>query len=225
MKKIALFIDIDNAALTVEHFDNVVRQVYDAGEVLYGKIYGLSDRKHKEVTEFAQARAFDIAPVMRLKKRGSKILDNRILIDIMEMVANNSNIDTVAVVCAPGDLVPLFAKLREYGICIMAPGDLDKESLYFVDEYLAYDESREREDIEELTNEFFADEKNASLSGKTAEEQEIVSEEKTEQETEQVEEMKDDLDDVDTIELLKNVQRVLSEFKTKEDEENEDDEN
>ena len=57
MRKIALFIDIDNTALTVEQFDNVIDQIFNSGSVLYGKIYGAVDRKHKEIIEFARAKA------------------------------------------------------------------------------------------------------------------------------------------------------------------------
>ena len=158
MRKIALFIDIDNTALTVEQFDNVIDQIFNSGSVLYGKIYGAVDRKHKEIIEFAQSKGFDTAPVMRVKKRGSRVLDPRVLLDALEMTVTNNNIDAVAIVCAPGDMVPLFAKLREYGVYIMANGDLDEESLYFVDETINLEGIREQDEIsliDDLTDDFF----------------------------------------------------------------------
>ncbi len=158
MRKIALFIDIDNTALTVEQFDNVIDQIFNSGSVLYGKIYGAVDRKHKEIIEFAQSKGFDMAPVMRVKKRGSRVLDPRVLLDALEMTVTNNNIDAVAIVCAPGDMVPLFAKLREYGVYIMANGDLDEESLYFVDETINLEGIREQDEIsliDDLTDDFF----------------------------------------------------------------------
>lgn len=158
MRKIALFIDIDNTALTVEQFDNVIDQIFNSGSVLYGKIYGAVDRKHKEIIEFTQSKGFDMAPVMRVKKRGSRVLDPRVLLDALEMTVTNNNIDAVAIVCAPGDMVPLFAKLREYGVYIMANGDLDEESLYFVDETINLEGIREQDEIsliDDLTDDFF----------------------------------------------------------------------
>ena len=45
-------------------------------------------------------------------------------------------IDTVAIACAPFDLVPLFAKLREYGVSVMTLDNLDRESRFFVDDFI-----------------------------------------------------------------------------------------
>ncbi len=186
MRKIALFIDIDNTALTVEQFDNVIDQIFNSGSVLYGKIYGAVDRKHKEIIEFAQSKGFDTAPVMRVKKRGSRVLDPRVLLDALEMTVTNNNIDAVAIVCAPGDMVPLFAKLREYGVYIMANGDLDEESLYFVDETINLEGIREQDEIsliDDLTDDFFenADDSFPYVSRRREEPAEVEEEEPEEE--------------------------------------------
>ena len=186
MRKIALFIDIDNTALTVEQFDNVIDQIFNSGSVLYGKIYGAVDRKHKEIIEFAQSKGFDMAPVMRVKKRGSRVLDPRVLLDALEMTVTNNNIDAVAIVCAPGDMVPLFAKLREYGVYIMANGDLDEESLYFVDETINLEGIREQDEIsliDDLTDDFFenADDSFPYVSRRREEPAEVEEEEPVEE--------------------------------------------
>ena len=44
---IALFADADNCGLEYSHFDNTLFQLNEMGNVVYGKIYGVSDRKHK----------------------------------------------------------------------------------------------------------------------------------------------------------------------------------
>ena len=186
MRKIALFIDIDNTALTVEQFDNIIDQIFNSGSVLYGKIYGAVDRKHKEIIEFAQSKGFDMAPVMRVKKRGSRVLDPRVLLDALEMTVTNNNIDAVAIVCAPGDMVPLFAKLREYGVYIMANGDLDEESLYFVDETINLEGIREQDEIsliDDLTDDFFenADDSFPYVSRRREEPAEVEEEEPEEE--------------------------------------------
>ena len=186
MRKIALFIDIDNTALTVEQFDNVIDQIFNSGSVLYGKIYGAVDRKHKEIIEFAQSKGFDMAPVMRVKKRGSRVLDPRVLLDALEMTVTNNNIDAVAIVCAPGDMVPLLAKLREYGVYIMANGDLDEESLYFVDETINLEGIREQDEIsliDDLTDDFFenADDSFPYVSRRREEPAEVEEEEPEEE--------------------------------------------
>lgn len=70
----------------------------------------------------------------------------------METVVANEKIDTIAVACAPADLVPLFSKLREYGVSIMSLDNLDKESSFFVDDVILgeCDEDDEDDSIEEL---------------------------------------------------------------------------
>lgn len=133
---IALFADVDNCGLEYSHFDNTLFQLKEMGDVVYGKIYGISDRKHKEIINDINKFGFDMAPVMRVKKRGSKVFDNRILIDVMDVVLSNSNIDAVCVVAARADMVPLYSRLHKLGVKIIALDNVDDESLAFVDEVL-----------------------------------------------------------------------------------------
>mgnify|MGYP000756919823 FL=1 len=77
-----------------------------------------------------------MAPVMRVKKRGSKVFDNRILIDVMDEVLSNGNIDAVCIVAARADMVPLYSRLHKLGVKIVALDNVDDESLAFVDEVL-----------------------------------------------------------------------------------------
>lgn len=133
---IALFADADNCGLEYSHFDNTLFQLNEMGNVVYGKIYGVSDRKHKEIINDINKFGFDMAPVMRVKKRGSKVFDNRILIDVMDEVLSNGNIDAVCIVAARADMVPLYSRLHKLGVKIVALDNVDDESLAFVDEVL-----------------------------------------------------------------------------------------
>ena len=133
---IALFADADNCGLEYSHFDNTLFQLNEMGNVVYGKIYGVSDRKHKEIINDINKFGFDMAPVMRVKKRGSKVFDNRILIDVMDEVLSNGNIDAVCIVAARADIVPLYSRLHKLGVKIVALDNVDDESLAFVDEVL-----------------------------------------------------------------------------------------
>jgi len=136
MKKIALFVDVDNLVLSNAAFKEIFEEVNASGRVVYGKVYGVIDRKHKSILDVITNYGYDMAPPMRIKKRGSKVFDHRILVDVMEMVVANDKIDTVAIACAPFDLVPLFAKLREYGVSVMTLDNLDGESRFFVDDFI-----------------------------------------------------------------------------------------
>ena len=133
---IALFADADNCGLEYSHFDNTLFQLNEMGNVVYGKIYGVSDRKHKEIINDINKFGFDMAPVMRVKKRGSKVFDNRILIDVMDEVLSNGNIDAVCIVAARADMVPLYSRLHKLVVKIVALDNVDDESLAFVDEVL-----------------------------------------------------------------------------------------
>ena len=133
---IALFADADNCGLEYGHFDSTLFQLNEMGNVVYGKIYGVSDRKHKEIINDINKLGFDMAPVMRVKKRGSKVFDNRILIDVMDEVLSNGNIDAVCIVAARADMVPLYSRLHKLGVKIVALDNVDDESLAFVDEVL-----------------------------------------------------------------------------------------
>ncbi len=132
-KNIAAFIDVDNAGLEFVHYENAVNQINEMGEVLYGKLYGVSDKKHKEIIAAAENCGYDTALTMRVKKRGQKVFDNRIAVDIVETVVSNNTIDAVAIVAAPADMVYLYRFLRRYGVKIIACDNVDEESAAFVD--------------------------------------------------------------------------------------------
>ncbi|MDD4291470.1 MAG: NYN domain-containing protein [Clostridia bacterium] len=144
MQRIALFVDVDNTALELEEFTSLIECVAEEGNIAYGKLYGVVDRKNREIIDYAVEKGYDIAPPMRIKKRGSRIYDSRITVDVMDTVCNNSSIDIVAIIAAPADMIPLFAKLHEYGIGIMAQNTLDEQSMFFVDYEIKMEEPQEK---------------------------------------------------------------------------------
>lgn len=132
-RKVALYIDMDNCGFSFTHYQNALKQADSIGQLLFAKVYGVSERKHKAVLADICAKGFNMAPTMRVKKRGQKLLDNRIIVDVMEDVLQNSNIDTVMILCASGDLVHLYRKLHSYDIAIAALDNNDEEDTAFVD--------------------------------------------------------------------------------------------
>ena len=133
-KNIALFIDADNCNLDFCRYDNAVTACKKAGNIIYGKIYGLSDRKHKEIINSANDNGFDTANVMRVKKRGSNTYDDRITVDVLDTVMSYDAVDAVCIVAAPHDMVYLFSKLHALGVSVMAVDTFDEQSLAFADE-------------------------------------------------------------------------------------------
>ncbi|MEG1706920.1 MAG: hypothetical protein RR291_05450, partial [Clostridia bacterium] len=71
---------------------------------------------------------------MRVKKRGVKVFDNRIAIDVVSCVLENPNIDAVAVICAPSDMVYLYRKLKAIGVAVIALDNADEYTMALVSE-------------------------------------------------------------------------------------------
>jgi len=138
-KRIALFVDIDNMPLNKKHVDNIITQLEKSGEIVYAKIYGVTDRRHREIICDAVARGFETVPPVYPTRRGStKVFDIRILVDLCELLATNKSIDGVAIVANPAHQVYLFSRLKRNGIKIFACDNLDQDSAKFVDEILSF---------------------------------------------------------------------------------------
>ena len=136
---IALFVDIDNMPLGKQHIDRIISQLEESGEIAYAKFYGVTDRRHRDIICDIAARGFEMAPPVNPKKRGStKVFDNRILVDLCELVFTNTSVSSVAIVANPTNLVHLFARLKREDVGIYACDNLDDDSLAFVDEILRF---------------------------------------------------------------------------------------
>ena len=135
-KKIAFFIDVDNLVLSSEHYANIMEQLNGMGKILYGKIYGAGERKHKEIYTDAATHCYDTDRQMRVKRRGKRDFDNRIFVDVVDAVAKAPAIDAVCVVAQPTDLVYLYSYLRRRGISVIALDNLDEACSEFVDEFV-----------------------------------------------------------------------------------------
>lgn len=135
-KKIAFFIDVDNVLLTSDNYANVVEQLNGMGKILYGKIYGAGERKHKEIYADAAAHNYDTDRQMRVKRRGKRDFDNRIFVDVVDAVAKAPSLDAVCIVAQPTDMVYLYSYLRRRGIAVIALDNVDDQSREFIDEFV-----------------------------------------------------------------------------------------
>lgn len=137
--RIALFVDIDNMPLGKQHIDRIISRLEESGEIAYAKFYGVTDRRHRDIICDIAARGFEMAPPVNPKKRGStKVFDNRILVDLCELVFTNTSVSSVAIVANPTNMVHLFARLKREDVGIYACDNLDDDSLAFVDEILRF---------------------------------------------------------------------------------------
>lgn len=135
-KTIAVFIDVDNCALSYDNYKNALEQVAEMGKIVSCKLYGVSDRRHKDIISDANDNGYDIALTMRVKKRNSRVFDNRVLVDVVEKVVSNSQIDAVALVVAPADMVYLYRFLKKREVAVIALDNTDEDSVKLVDEVL-----------------------------------------------------------------------------------------
>lgn len=135
-KKIAFFIDVDNLVLTSEHYANIMEQLGAMGKILYGKIYGAGERKHKEIYADAAAHSYDTDRQMRVKRRGKRDFDNRIFVDVVDAVAKAPAIDAICIAAQPTDMVYLYSYLRRRGISVIALDNVDETSREFIDEVI-----------------------------------------------------------------------------------------
>ena len=135
-RKIAFFIDVDNLVLTSEHYANLIEQLNGMGKILYGKIYGAGERKHKEIYADAAAHNYDTDRQMRVKRRGKRDFDNRIFIDVVDAVCKAPLLDAVCIAAQPTDMVYLYSYLRRRGISIIALDNVDDTSREFIDEFV-----------------------------------------------------------------------------------------
>ncbi len=136
-KKIALFIDVDNLGLNYDHYENVLNQLSNMGEIVFGAVYGAGERKHRKIIEHAELNGFIVRRVARTKRRGRKNFDNRIVVDAVDAVLTNRAIDAVCVLSQPTDLIYLYGYLRNKGMDIIAAdNNPDEASRNFVNEFI-----------------------------------------------------------------------------------------
>ena len=132
-KNIALFIDIDNAKISLDVFNGILDKLVELGDIIYVKIYGFNERKHIKFGEVIEENGFDSAPTMRYKKRAKSQLDNRIIVDAMRAYYTWPHVDSFCFVVGEGDMVSLLSFLRAGGkglITIETPNPDGNDHMY-----------------------------------------------------------------------------------------------
>lgn len=135
-RNIAFFLDVDGLRLKTEHYEEALNQLENMGTILYGKIYGCGERKHKAICHDADMKGYRLERVKRVKRRGRREFDNRIFVDVVDVVCSTPAIDTVCIVSQPCDMVYLYSYLRGRGIKIIALDNVDDPSHAFIDEIM-----------------------------------------------------------------------------------------
>lgn len=118
MNNIALFIDIDNAKVTLPVFESIIRALRARGRLSWVKVFGFNERKHIKFGDLIEENGFESAPTMRFKKRAKSQLDTRIFVDGVRLYYTAEHIDEYCFVTGMGDLVPLLSFLRAGGVTL-----------------------------------------------------------------------------------------------------------
>jgi len=116
MSNIALFIDIDNAKVSLPVFESIIKALKTRGKLSFVKVYGFNERKHIRFGDIIEENGFESAPTMRFKKRAKSQLDTRIFVDAVRLYYTAEHIDEFCFMAGAGDLVPLLSFLRTGGI-------------------------------------------------------------------------------------------------------------
>lgn len=127
-RKVAVFIDVDNTEMDFDLYRNAMEQIGAMGEIVCATVYGASERKQKGVIDDAKQKGYAIQLPSRTRRRVRKVFDDRIWVDVTDLVAHNANVDTVAVVAFPTDMVYLFSYLRRLGLSVVGVDGLDQAS-------------------------------------------------------------------------------------------------
>ncbi|MBR1955219.1 MAG: NYN domain-containing protein [Clostridia bacterium] len=131
-RNIAFFIDLYNAEVSAQSFNDILAQLEQMGTIISGTIYGATERNHKDV--LAQADVCGYTVVRGSRKRGRKAFDHRIIVDVVDKINHSIGIDTVCIVAFPSDMVYLYAYIRERGIKVISLNNCDEATMALVDE-------------------------------------------------------------------------------------------
>ncbi|MCL2177628.1 MAG: NYN domain-containing protein [Firmicutes bacterium] len=111
----ALLVDVDNVTVSAELLDSIIHQCELQGNIIYGKVYGYSDRRHRKLLPIINTRGFETASTMASKKGKRSVLDLRIVVDAVRLACQNESITAFCLVTGDGDLVPLIVMLKSFG--------------------------------------------------------------------------------------------------------------
>lgn len=116
-KKYVVLADIESVRISYATFAKALNELSNFGEIAACKFYGYSSKRTKDYDEFIRENNFDALSALPKKKRGR--LDLRQVIDAVRL-AQFPNIDGFFLIYGQGDITPLIAYLKSYGMDVIA---------------------------------------------------------------------------------------------------------
>jgi len=108
---IAMFLDLDNTGVSITNVLEVISILKTMGHIAYGKLYGYTDERVADFEEIVLENKLDVAGKLRMKPN-TNVIDLRLVIEAVTLTEKH-RYDAVFIWTGPGDLVPLFAYLRD----------------------------------------------------------------------------------------------------------------
>jgi len=114
VETIAVFIDLDNTNASITNIEETLSILKGMGRIAFGKFYGYTDDRVSDFGELVYENKFETAGKLRFKTDGVSVIDTRLFLESIDLCQKN-RYDMVFIWTGVGDLIPLFARLRESG--------------------------------------------------------------------------------------------------------------
>jgi cold shock CspA family protein len=125
-KKFAVFFDGDN--ISSRYYDSIIAEAAKYGEIIIKRVYG--DWTTPNMTSWKEQVFKSPIKVVQQFRFGENATDNSIIMDAMELLIQNTGIDSYCIVSSDADYYNLALRLREYGRFVLGIGKEDAKPLW-----------------------------------------------------------------------------------------------
>jgi hypothetical protein len=115
---IAVFVDIENANTSRDNLLELFTNLKNKGTVTYGKLYGFRFDKAIDYDEIVAEYRLETVGRMRFKHGDDSVIDTRLVVDSI-VAAESRKYDFIFIWAGVGDLMTLFAHIKELGCKVM----------------------------------------------------------------------------------------------------------
>lgn len=121
------FVDGDN--ICAKDYEPVIREIGSTyGEILIKRVYG--DWTTPHMNKWKDVLAREPATIYQQFRSGKNATDTRIIMDAIELMINNTNINTFCIVSTDADFYGLALRLRENGKYVIGVGKEQSKSIW-----------------------------------------------------------------------------------------------
>lgn len=129
--KFAVFVDLENCGAKVDTLNNILEKVKIRGDILFGKVYGYTDR-FSDLKEILLSNTFVVVPSLRYGAAQKNNADIQLVIDALKTAYSNPLIDSFCIVSGDSDYVPLVGTLKSIGKFVLGISRSEVASTIFI---------------------------------------------------------------------------------------------